>query len=79
MNEREVSDHVLDTQLRRSLAVGYTRYVPAPMLLMDPIDGIIQHGEILGIWLHPDEDVVWTWFNDRVIGYTIESKHVQII
>jgi len=76
MNEREVSDHKLDTELRTRAAVGYTRYIPAPMLLMSPIDGVIQHGEILGVWLHLGEDVIWTWFNDRVIGYEI-VKHSQ--
>jgi len=71
MNDREVSDHVLDAQLRRNVTLGFTRYVPAPMLLMAPVDGVIQHGEILGVWLHPGEDVRWLWNSDRVYGYEI--------
>lgn len=72
MNEREVSDHKLDADLRASIAIGYTRYVPAPMLLMGAIEGVITHGEILGVWIYPDEEVEWLWNADnRVYGYGI--------
>lgn len=67
----EVSNPELHDTLRSAAVIGFTKYVTAPMLLMGTIDGVITHGEILGVWVHPNEEVEWVWFDERVIGYNI--------
>ena len=53
-------------------AIGGTRYVPAPDQPRPWWETTTS--DILGVHLHDNEEVNWTWFNGRVIGYTITIK-----
>lgn len=77
-NDREVSDYKLDADLRAARTNGFARYVPCPMLYCPGPVVLMPTGAILGVWCKPDEEIVWTWYDDRVVGYSI-VKHGEVL
>ena len=47
-----------------------SRWIPAPRM----VNGPYTTGEITGVWLKPDEEVLWTFEGSRIVGYVIIKK-----
>lgn len=45
------------------------RWVSAPHTC-----GLIQTGDIEGVFLYSDEEVHWTYYGNRVVGYTVTKR-----
>jgi len=78
MSDREVLDRGLDSGIRSAWDAGFTRYIPCPMLYYPGPVVLMPTGVILGVWCKPEEEIVWTWCDERVVGYSI-VKHGEVL
>jgi hypothetical protein len=54
---------------------GLTKYVKCPQPFYQGHTGnAYASGDILGVWCHPEDEVIWHWCNNRVTGYTIKPS-----
>ena len=54
---------------------GLTKYVKAPQPFYQGYTrDLYASGDVLGVWVKPEDEVIWHWSNNRVTGYTIKSN-----
>ena len=53
----------------------FTKYVPCPSpYYVGCTRDQYPSGDVQGVWVQPEDEVVWTYHNNQIIGWTIKQK-----
>jgi len=60
-------------KIDKNIQLGFTKYVtcPTPYYIGCTREQYTS-GYVAGVWCKPDDEVIWIWCDNQIIGYTIK-------
>ena len=67
-------------EITQPIPHGLTKYVRAPQPYYQGCTrGQYASGDVLGVWVKAEDEIIWHWANNRVTGYTVKPNQFKLI